>query len=255
MFDLLFRNPFRRWFVILLVLVNLLGSVYGYYWYSGQLAVTPVKLWLFTFDSPFSTTLFALALIGLLFGKEYKLLQLIAYTGVIKFGIWAAVIILHFWWIGGAPTVVVSLLLLFSLGHGPGRLDFYPPFICAGRLCFSAGPLAGRWRLSGLCCGHLSLPVCSPPVPCGRFHSGAAVSSSAPLRMGLQSQPDEIYFPQPQVNKPLCPRLPARRRVPLRKEPSRDSKERGGHKKHLRNAYSQRCSIRVLGLSYFSFTP
>ncbi len=116
MFDLLFRNPFRRWFVILLVLVNLLGSVYGYYWYSGQLAVTPVKLWLFTFDSPFSTTLFALALMGLLFGKEYKLLQLIAYTGVIKFGIWAAVIILHFWWIGGAPTVVVSLLLLSHLG-------------------------------------------------------------------------------------------------------------------------------------------
>lgn len=116
MLDLLFRDPFRRWFMITLVIVNLLGSVYGYYWYAGQLAVTPVKLWLFTFDSPLSTTLFAMALLSLLLGKGNKLLQLIAYTGVIKFGIWAAVIILHFWWVGGEPTVIVSFLLVSHIG-------------------------------------------------------------------------------------------------------------------------------------------
>jgi len=114
--DLLVRNPFRRWFLITLVVVNLLGSVYGYYWYSGQLSHTPVELWLFTFDSPLSTTLFALALLGLLFHKENKLLQLIAYTGVIKFGIWAAVVILHFWATGGSPTPIVTFLLLSHFG-------------------------------------------------------------------------------------------------------------------------------------------
>lgn len=114
--DLLFRNPFRRWFMISLIVVNLLGSVYGYYWYSGQLEATPVPLWLFTFDSPLSTTLFALALIGVLMGKESKLLQLVAYTGVIKFGIWASVVILDFWLAGGAPTAIVTFLLLSHIG-------------------------------------------------------------------------------------------------------------------------------------------
>lgn len=116
MIDLLFRNPFRRWFMITLVVVNLLGSVYGYYWYSGQLSRTPVELWLFTFDSPLSTTLFAFALLGLLWYKENKLLQLIAYTGVIKFGIWASVVILHFWATGGRPTWIVTFLLFSHIG-------------------------------------------------------------------------------------------------------------------------------------------
>lgn len=115
-FDLLFRNPFRRWFLKVLIVINILGSVYGYYWYSGQLEVTPVYLWLFTFDSPFSTTLFALALTGILLGYNNRLLQLVAYTGVIKFGIWAAVVILDFWVAGGTPTIIVSLLFLSHLG-------------------------------------------------------------------------------------------------------------------------------------------
>lgn len=115
--DLLFHNPFRRRFLIFLIVVNLLGSVYGFYWYSGQLQETPVYLWLFTFDSPLSATLFALALLGILLGIDSKLLQLIAYTGVIKFGIWAAVVILDFWLVGGGtPTVIVAMLLLSHLG-------------------------------------------------------------------------------------------------------------------------------------------
>lgn len=115
-YDLLFRNPFRRWFLMTLIVINLLGSVYGYYWYGGQLQNTPVQLWLFTFDSPLSTTLFALALAGILAGLDGRLLQLIAYTGVIKFGIWAAVVIVDYWVAGGAPTLVVALLLLSHLG-------------------------------------------------------------------------------------------------------------------------------------------
>lgn len=116
MFDLLLRNPFRRWFLVSLIVINIVGSVYGYYWYSGQLKATPAHLWLFTFDSPLSTTLFAAALAGMLLGFQNKLLQLIAYTGVIKFGIWAAAIILDFWIAGGIPTVIVALLLLSHVG-------------------------------------------------------------------------------------------------------------------------------------------
>ena len=116
LYDLLVRNPFRKWFLIVLVGVNVIGSVYGYYWYSGQLAATPFELWLFTFDSPFSTTLFAVALLAVLFGLHNRVLELLAYTGVIKYGLWAAVVIIHYWLIGGSPQLVTSLLLLSHLG-------------------------------------------------------------------------------------------------------------------------------------------
>ncbi len=144
--DMLLRNPFRSKFLIVLIIINLVGSVYGYYWYSGQLAITPVSLWLFTFDSPFSTTLFALALIGILIGYENRLLQVIAYTGVIKFGIWASVIIIDYWVNGGgSPTLIVALLLLSHLGMALEgwifiRHLYVPPWnVIALALWFGAG--------------------------------------------------------------------------------------------------------------------
>lgn len=115
--ELLYHNPFRRRFLIFLIVVNLLGSIYGFYWYRGQLQETPVYLWLFTFDSPLSVILFSAALLGYLLRFENKLLHLIGYTGVIKFGIWASVVILDFWIVGGGtPTFVVAMLLLSHLG-------------------------------------------------------------------------------------------------------------------------------------------
>ncbi|KUK10063.1 MAG: putative membrane protein [Clostridia bacterium 41_269] len=112
----LFRNPFRRWFLIFLIIVNILGSIYGYYWYKGQLMETPKELWLFTFDSPFSTTLFALAVLGILMGVPNNLIQLAAYTGVIKYGIWAVAVILHYWLASGSPTFITAALLISHLG-------------------------------------------------------------------------------------------------------------------------------------------
>jgi len=115
-YELLVKNPFRRWFLITLIIINILGSIYGYYWYKGQLMATPKELWLFTFDSPFSTTLFTFVLLGILFGIHNELLQLIAYTAVIKYGIWAAAVILHFWLTSGSPTFVTSMLFISHLG-------------------------------------------------------------------------------------------------------------------------------------------
>ncbi|MDK2820448.1 MAG: hypothetical protein PWP31_413 [Clostridia bacterium] len=43
--------------------INIIGTIYGYYWYKEQLINTPLIWCFFTPDSPLSTTLFALALI------------------------------------------------------------------------------------------------------------------------------------------------------------------------------------------------
>lgn len=108
--ELLWDNPFRKWFMVCLILIDFLGSLYGYYWYRYQLAENPVYLWLFIPDSPLSTTLTGLALFLLLLGKDWPLLQLIAYTAVIKYGLWAVVLISHFGLMGGQVTAEMWML-------------------------------------------------------------------------------------------------------------------------------------------------
>lgn len=123
-FDLMFirlwrdflRDPWQRRFALPLVIINLLGSVYGYYWYREQLAGTPFYAWPFVPDSPLSTTLFALALGASLAGVERVFLTIIACTASIKYGLWALAVISHFWWLGGAVTFVESMLWLSHLG-------------------------------------------------------------------------------------------------------------------------------------------
>ena len=101
-----------------LIVINILGSVYGYYWYSGQLEATRFTCGCLLLTALFNYS-FALALTGILLGYNNRLLQLVAYTGVIKFGIWAAVVILDFW-VAGGTRQLLSPALSVPPGNGPG---------------------------------------------------------------------------------------------------------------------------------------
>lgn len=89
---LLMIDSFERFFLITLLVVNILGSIYGYYWYGDQLASTPVLWWLFVPDSPLSTSLFSVSLVFFLFHKTLKFVPLLALGSLIKYGLWAVVI-------------------------------------------------------------------------------------------------------------------------------------------------------------------
>ncbi|NLW08012.1 MAG: DUF1405 domain-containing protein [Clostridia bacterium] len=110
---LLWDNPHQSWFLVILVIINALGSLYGYYWYRDQLSSTPLIWWPFTPDSPLSTTLFALALTLAIWRKENNLFRLIAATAVIKYGLWAVVLISDYW-LGGARIELVEAGLWLS---------------------------------------------------------------------------------------------------------------------------------------------
>lgn len=112
----LLAHPLQKNFIIILIISNLLGSIYGYYWYREQLASTPARFLLFVPDSPFSTTLFMLMLIIILMGKRFTLLELLACAGVIKYGIWAAIINIHFGLTSGIFTVENFGLTVSHLG-------------------------------------------------------------------------------------------------------------------------------------------
>lgn len=110
------RDPRQPRFIIPLVIINLLGSIYGYYWYHEQLAAAPFHLWLFISDSPLSSTLFALALLVRGSSPLKRLFQVVAFTAVIKYGLWAIVIITHYWALYGSVGYTEIMLWVSHLG-------------------------------------------------------------------------------------------------------------------------------------------
>lgn len=112
----LWLNPWQKRFVIPLVIINFLGSLYGYYWYSGQLAETSVSWWLFVPDSPLATTLFTLMAALWLLGNRSSLFAALACIACIKYGLWAVVLITDFWASGGGVFPTEVMLWLSHLG-------------------------------------------------------------------------------------------------------------------------------------------
>lgn len=80
-----------RTFLILLFLINLFGTIYGYIWYEGQLSTTEPQFYIFVPDSPTASLFFTIALVGWIFGKHYKLMEALAVVTLIKYGVWAVV--------------------------------------------------------------------------------------------------------------------------------------------------------------------
>ncbi|MBE1554127.1 DUF1405 domain-containing protein [Sporosarcina limicola] len=78
-------------FLWLLLYINLLGTVYGYYWYMSQLEITEPKFLLFVPDSPTASLFFTLAIIGWLLGRNFKLIEALALITLVKYGLWAVV--------------------------------------------------------------------------------------------------------------------------------------------------------------------
>jgi uncharacterized membrane protein YpjA len=67
-------------------------------------------------DSPLSTTLTAVVLGAYWLRRPIPFLPLIAFATVIKYGIWAAIIVLDYWLQGGRQDFVIWMLFLSHLG-------------------------------------------------------------------------------------------------------------------------------------------
>ena len=83
-------------FVWLVVVVNLAGTVFGFYYYGQQFAATPVELWPFVPDSPMGTLFIALALGLWATGRPNEYANAFALFGCIKLGAWTPYVLLAF---------------------------------------------------------------------------------------------------------------------------------------------------------------
>lgn len=116
MFSLRMMGPYFRPFLWLVLIFEVLGSIYGYYWYKDQLSQTPWYLWLFTWDCPFYATLFSIWLFSYLRNStlhKNNLFTAITWTGLIKYGIWTVIVVQDsYYW--GSPVTIDSLGLQIS---------------------------------------------------------------------------------------------------------------------------------------------
>ncbi|MGG4500163.1 DUF1405 domain-containing protein [Paenibacillus polymyxa] len=113
-----------RPFLWLLFWCNLVGTVYGYIWYGGQLEYTlnyhPAWQIVFVPDSPTASLFFTISIVFLLYPPHFKSLKVIrqimealAIVTSVKYGIWASAIIL--WGVAqGGPMVWQDWMLIAS---------------------------------------------------------------------------------------------------------------------------------------------
>ncbi|WP_245997950.1 DUF1405 domain-containing protein [Aquisalibacillus elongatus] len=104
-----------RTFIILLLIINFLGTIYGYIWYEYQLVRTPLHFIPFVPDSPTASLFFVIVLIGFLAGKHYRLFEALAMLTLFKYGVWAVVMnILTF----NETGIITFSGLLLIVSHG-----------------------------------------------------------------------------------------------------------------------------------------
>lgn len=104
----------RRWFIASLLAVNLGGTIYGYIWYEVQLANTPPIFLIFVPDSPTASLFICVVLAAFLFKKNIPIVEALAAVTLLKYGVWAVVMIIA---AGAAGTTIGPLDYMLIVSH------------------------------------------------------------------------------------------------------------------------------------------
>lgn len=127
----------------LLLIVNILGTIYGYYWYGWQLKDTPAIFLPFVPDSPTASLFFVFVLIAFLFKRNWPLIEALAIVTLFKYGIWAVIMNLLVLKVTGELNWAGYLLIV---SHGAMAIEglLYSPFYRMKRWHLV---VAGIWTL------------------------------------------------------------------------------------------------------------
>lgn len=110
-----------------LFIINLLGTIYGFIWYKGQLAITPPIFLPFVPDSPTASLFFTIFLLFFIFGKNIPYIEALGMTTLFKYGIWAVMMNLFTLYIDGSLSWQGYMLII---SHGAMAVQglLYAPF-------------------------------------------------------------------------------------------------------------------------------
>lgn len=114
-------------FLILLFVINLFGTIYGYMWYGSQLAITPEIFLIFVPDSPTASLFFTVFLLFFIFGKNVPYIEALGMITLFKYGVWAVVMNILTLIVDGSLSPAGYMLML---SHGAMALQglLYAPY-------------------------------------------------------------------------------------------------------------------------------
>ena len=151
----------QRRFLLLLFVINLLGTLYGYYWYRYQLAQTPLPYLPFVPDSPTASLFFTIVLWLYLRRRNNPYIEAFAAVTLFKYGIWAVAAIFAGAWLlepsiashapdgNGAAQQLDACL--FPYRHGHGGASFCPLLFFSLPASFGCVHVGFCQRFYGLC--------------------------------------------------------------------------------------------------------
>lgn len=104
----------NRSFITILLIINIIGTIYGFYWYKWQLIDTPLIFLPFVPDSPTATLFFVFVLFAFLLRKNWPLIEALALVTLFKYGIWAVVMNILVMTMTGNYNDYIALMLIAS---------------------------------------------------------------------------------------------------------------------------------------------
>lgn len=110
-----------------LLIINSIGTIYGYDWYRYQLADTPIHFLPFVPDSPTASLFFTFVLIGFIIGKNFGLFEALAAITLFKYGIWAVGMNIGGIAVTGQISIENMMLIFSHLGMAIQGI-LYAPF-------------------------------------------------------------------------------------------------------------------------------
>ncbi|HHW5182036.1 TPA: DUF1405 domain-containing protein [Staphylococcus aureus] len=117
----------RSWLMMLLI-CNILGMIYGYIWYGEQLSHTPWQFKIFVPDSPNAILFLVISISLILIQKQNSIIDALAFVTLFKYGIWAVIMNILFI-IEQGDITVNGLVLMFSHSiMAVQAIYFYPRF-------------------------------------------------------------------------------------------------------------------------------
>ncbi|WP_414076966.1 DUF1405 domain-containing protein [Staphylococcus aureus] len=117
----------RSWLMMLLI-CNILGMIYGYIWYGEQLSHTPWQFKIFVPDSPTAIFFLVISISLILIRKQNSFIDALAFVTLFKYGIWAVIMNILFI-IEQGDITANGLVLMFSHSiMAVQAIYFYPRF-------------------------------------------------------------------------------------------------------------------------------
>lgn len=117
----------ERWILWCLLIINILGTIYGYIWYGWQLSKTPWQFLIFVPDSPTASLFFVFVLLAFLFRRNWPLMEALAIITLFKYGVWAVVMNILLYFVDGYLSFA-SMMLSFSHGAMAIQGLLYSPY-------------------------------------------------------------------------------------------------------------------------------